>query len=798
MKAIKVRWGVVAAVLLRSSTMTWATTVNDELIEEVTKKDAAESAKQLQIMQENLQFSTFKSCDDMQQVVEKFLKDNADRLRSGGWWGGRPMPLMMEWGAADGAKGATTSTPPADSRSAGTDSVAAGMWWWGDFSQTNIQVAGVDEPDILKSDGVYLYYYNQRLSAVFIIKAPVQWLAPVVVSKIAVPQSFQNIQLLLDGKRLALLSQRWREVQSPTLLDTASRVDVAVYDVENPAAPKLNKLAEFPGYYADARLYDGKIYVVSQLGVNRWMAWDGVAQGWSPVFKADSLLPKQVDISYTKNESAQNLAIGKDKFPYRVSVDAPGCENVYYTFPTKETMERMGISPQFTTIQTVNLRDTEQKPTTTVALGAGQTIHMSTKNLYVTSPFYVAGNFTCPINARCLLPSYWGGEQTLVHKFSLQPSYVRYEASALVQWAPLNQRSMDEDTNGYFRIITKHRMPEQATDLYVLDSSLKMHGSLTNIEPKEDFKASRYIGDKLYLVTYEQIDPLFVIDLANSAAPKIVGKLVIPGYSSYLHPYAPMENGIQYLIGLWYDTKAASRWWTTTAGIKIDLYKVDYKTLSSGKIDVKQVASTTLGDQGSWSEAQYNSRVFVWDGARKQLSLPMVLAKQEETQSCTINYDKTGKEIGKQCYPNYVQSTVFAGIKILSITPDKEIKEVASRDYKDKFTRLAVDGQGNLQPWFFQSWSARVWYMGTAPYIVTTYFVDGLQNSTSFVPYDDSLSKRPDQCVRNKPTAGEPTCDMYCWKRRVRQNDKCEEVDVTSGCTCPWYDTKEMCERVCK
>jgi hypothetical protein len=84
---------------------------------------------------------------------------------------------------------------------------------------------------------------------------------------------------LLDGKRLALLSQRWREVQSPTLLDTASRVDVAVYDVENPAAPKLNKLAEFPGYYADARLYDGKIYVVSQLGVNRWMAWDGVAQG---------------------------------------------------------------------------------------------------------------------------------------------------------------------------------------------------------------------------------------------------------------------------------------------------------------------------------------------------------------------------------------------------------------------------------------------------------------------------------------------------------------------------------------
>lgn len=119
------------------------------------------------------------------------------------------------------------------------------------------------------------------------------------------------------------------------------------------------------------------------------------------------------------------------------------------------------------------------------------------------------------------------------------------------------------------------------------------------------------------------------------------------------------------------------------------------------------MASVSLGEQGSRTEAQYNSRAFVWDNTRKQVSLPMVLAKQEQTQSCTINYDKDGKEIGKQCYPNYIQSTTFAGVKVFSVHPQEGIKEVLSRDYKEKFAKLATDTQGKVQPWFFQSRAAR-------------------------------------------------------------------------------------------
>lgn len=75
-------------------------------------------------------------------------------------------------------------------------------------------------------------------------------------------------------------------------------------------------------------------------------------------------------------------------------------------------------------------------------------------------------------------------------------------------------------------------------------------GSLMGIEPEEDFKSSRFIGDKLYLVTFEQIDPLFVVDLVNPRKPTIIGELKIPGYSTYLHPHSPLSDGVQYILGL--------------------------------------------------------------------------------------------------------------------------------------------------------------------------------------------------------------------------------------------------------
>lgn len=119
-----------------------------------------------------------------------------------------------------------------------------------------------------------------------------------------------------------------------------------------------------------------------------------------------------------------------------------------------------------------------------------------------------------------------------------------YQDTALIPGSPLTQYSMDE-YQGNFRIITSQWSPKRSTSLFVLDAGLKKLSSLENLAPDETFQSSRFIGDKLFLVTFEQIDPLFAIDLKDVKAPKVLGELKIPGFSTYLHPY-----DANHLIGL--------------------------------------------------------------------------------------------------------------------------------------------------------------------------------------------------------------------------------------------------------
>jgi uncharacterized secreted protein with C-terminal beta-propeller domain len=179
--------------------------------------------------------------------------------------------------------------------------------------------------------------------------------------------------------------------------------------------------------------------------------------------------------------------------------------------------------------------------------------------------------------------------------------------------------------------------------LYILEKDgLKIHSKLENIEPWEQFKSSRFIGDKLFLVTFKQVDPLFVIDLENTKNPKIIWELKIPGYSTYLHPYDE-----KHLIWLGYNTSENKWGWTINDGLKIDLYEINYNkkcgdtnlTLQEQKkcsswdykwIIVKQKYSKTYWENWSYSEALTNPRMFMWKGLEKKLFLPMTLYKNDK------------------------------------------------------------------------------------------------------------------------------------------------------------------------
>lgn len=341
------------------------------------------------------------------------------------------------------------------------------------------------------------------------------------------------------------------------------------------------------------------------------------------------------------------------------------CDDVFYVLPTKESLENIGTMPSFSVVRVFDLNASDSLLTTTASFGTTTTIHMSHDGLYLVGALYTSAPFKCPAGRACILPWYPQGQNSLIHKFSIEnDGGLDYVASTIVSGTPLTQYSMDEDNEGNFRLLTSTWEQTPATHLFVLDDALALEGMLLNIEPGEQFKASRYIGDKLYLVTFEQIDPLFVIDMEDPSSPEIIGELKIPGFSTYLHPYAPAENDVQYLLGLGYDTAENQRGGTSTAGIKVDLYKIDYtKKDSKGMIAVTQEATKTLGSGGSYTEAVDNPRMVVRDSTKKLLVLPIILQSEEKGQSCSIEYDAQGKEVGRYCYDNTRYKTTFAGMK---------------------------------------------------------------------------------------------------------------------------------------
>ena len=330
------------------------------------------------------------------------------------------------------------------------------------------------------------------------------------------------------------------------------------------------------------------------------------------------------------------------------------------------------------------------------------------------------------------MPWYDPGQHTLIHKFAIDNTNVDYVASNLVQWSPLSAYSMSEDSSWFFRILTSTRSPQLATHLSILDDDLQLEWVLLNIEPGEEFKSSRYMGDKLYLVTFERTDPLFVIDLENPKKPNIIGELKIPGYSSYLHPYAPEEDGKQYLLWLGYATTENQRWWIITNWIKLDLYEIDYNETDTNRyVSTKQLHTKTRWEQNSYSEALENPRMFVWDQNRQLVVLPMVLSDVEKAQNCNVQYDANGNEISRNCWENDKVDTAFAGLKAINVTVDDWISDMYSFDFTDKLREFMVDnGQiyeqevwsRAIYPWQFSQLHFRVGYLGDVLYTLNNAF----------------------------------------------------------------------------
>ena len=344
---------------------------------------------------------------------------------------------------------------------------------------------------------------------------------------------------------------------------------------------------------------------------------DDVAQELDEDFNLSSLLPDVINISASNDPDKHVTRKGK-KYPFSMEQEyVSSCDEIDYYLPDEETQKQFNTQPNFLIMSVIDLDDADEHVSRKVVFGDANQIYMGLEDLYVISRHYTTSRFECPPGAFCILPWFESYQNSIVHKFEVDEAEIDYVNSTVVPGQPLTQYAMHDDGD-HFYTVNQIYAPERSSNVYVMDDDLKLVGKLENIAPGEDFRSSRFMGDKLYLVTFEQTDPLFTIDLSNPQKPEILWELKIPGFSTYLHPYDK-----DHLIGIGYDTTLNEWGGVVQNGLKVDLYDIsDFENPT-------QKFTETFGGRGSHSEVTYNPRMFVWNATENLLMFPAQLMEQD-------------------------------------------------------------------------------------------------------------------------------------------------------------------------
>lgn len=273
--------------------------------------------------------------------------------------------------------------------------------------------------------------------------------------------------------------------------------------------------------------------------------------------------------------------------------------------------------------------DDENTLKTEAVLGAGQNVYCTTETLYATSTEYDTGDAR-----KTEVFDLSSTEKTQIYKFDIRDYDIKYLKNASVNGSALNQFSMDE-FNGYLRIATTSGDwgENLVNQVYVLDGDLETVGLLKDVAKGERIKSVRFTGNTAYVVTFIQTDPLFVIDLTDVKAPKILGELKIPGYSAYLHP---VGDGLVMGVGL--DGTESG----TNGGMKVSLFDVSdpTKPVECGKFTMSGYDSANKRIYVD-SEAYYDHKALCWDAENKIMYIPYSKNVHVWAYSGGANYNRT-------------------------------------------------------------------------------------------------------------------------------------------------------------
>lgn len=386
------------------------------------------------------------------------------------------------------------------------------------FSQTNVQVDGVDEGDIIKNDGRYLYFLHDNLIEITDCADPKNMK---VISKIRLAESdgytLMANEMYLTGNTLTVITNRSSErdyiYNSYAAYDCCVMPDydtvIKVYDVSDKANPTMVYSQLVNGEYLSSRVVGGKLLCLTRYAIP---------------------FPELDQKDFEKNcEELKNSCIPE------YSVNGGEMQKIE---PDRIDILDEKEPTSYVVTAIIDLSDLTAEPKMNASLSDGYEIYCTNDTLFLASSEYAY--WTASGDGKDYVEDDNGRkftEVTHIYRFAISDEGVFYKASATVGGVWLNQFSMDQ-YGDEFRIATTgcEYNGTRYSMVYVLDQDMKIKGYLGGIADGEEIYAARFMGKTLYLVTFYQTDPLFVIDLSDSKAPVLKGELKLPGFSSYLHP----------------------------------------------------------------------------------------------------------------------------------------------------------------------------------------------------------------------------------------------------------------------
>ncbi|MDP1846172.1 MAG: beta-propeller domain-containing protein [Solirubrobacteraceae bacterium] len=473
------------------------------------------------------------------------------------------LPQVLEAPASPGvAFDAPAAAPAPSAAQGGRESGTATP----EFSQTNVQEAGVDEPDIVKTNGRTVFAVaDGKLHALDVTGA-----TPRLVGTLELDGAYGH-QLLLRGDRLLVMSSSFGGVPFHSdVIISASQVVISELDVADPAAMTVRRTMTAEGAFVDARLTGGTARVV-------------VAA--SPSAIRPAAVGRASLRTFVPRTVLRSRLSGKT---YRRSMVA--CDNVRHP--------RRFSGLDLLTVLTIDLDKGLFNVDRDAIMAGAQTVYASPTGLYVASQRYVRAletGRTVPERSR-----------TDIHRFDIsRPDVTSFASSGSVTGFVLNQYSMSEH-DGALRVASTEQpvwfegRPDGDSESFVTvlsehGRSLDMIGRVGGLGRGERIYAVRFVGDKGYVVTFRQVDPLYTLDLSKKTEPRVVGELKILGYSAYLHPISE-----DLLLGVGQDASAQGR----TLGTQLSLFDVSNPRLPSRRAQVSLA--------GASSSAEFDPHAFLF------------------------------------------------------------------------------------------------------------------------------------------------------------------------------------------